>query len=194
MATKLRVSCPGAPGFYPGNSDDRIADGILSDERIRSLQQKAVNEQRRHGTEHGGVSIGEQYSVGMEVVSPPNQEYSGADELPESEMTEGHATKVYVNRFERDPKARAECIRLKGAKCRVCSMDFEAVYGSIGKDFIHVHHLTPLSSIKRNYIVNPSTDLEPVCPNCHAMLHRKKPDPYKIDELRLQMRNGQNLR
>jgi 5-methylcytosine-specific restriction protein A len=33
-----------------------------------------------------------------------------------------------------------------------------------------------------NYIVDPVKDLEPVCPNCHAMLHRKDP-PYSIEEL-----------
>ena len=34
-----------------------------------------------------------------------------------------------------------------------------------------------------NYVVKPLKELFPVCPNCHAMLHRRKP-PYSIEELR----------
>lgn len=51
----------------------------------------------------------------------------------------------------------------------------EKQYGNIGKGFIHVHHLVPLSAIKQDYQLNPNTDLIPVCPNCHAMLHRTHP-------------------
>ena len=57
------------------------------------------------------------------------------------------------------------------------------VYGKIGEGFIHVHHLLELSVIKKEYKVDPINDLRPVCPNCHAMLHRKKP-AYSIEELR----------
>jgi len=34
-----------------------------------------------------------------------------------------------------------------------------------------------------NYKVDPINDLCPVCPNCHAMLHRRSP-PLSIDELK----------
>ncbi len=46
--------------------------------------------------------------------------------------------------------------------------------GEVGRDFIHVHHISFISSMKgREHKVNPKTDLIPVCPNCHAILHRK---------------------
>ena len=61
------------------------------------------------------------------------------------------------------------------------------VYGEIAKGFIHVHHLIPLSEIKENYQVNPKTDLIPVCPNCHAMLHRQDP-PLTPEALNRQMK------
>ncbi|SDW13588.1 5-methylcytosine-specific restriction enzyme A [Thiocapsa roseopersicina] len=32
-------------------------------------------------------------------------------------------------------------------------------------------NLTPLSEIGARYAVNPITDLRPVCPNCHAVIH-----------------------
>lgn len=52
-------------------------------------------------------------------------------------------------------------------------MDFQEVYGELGKDFIHVHHIKPLSEIDSTYVVDYKNDLIPICPNCHAMLHRK---------------------
>lgn len=42
----------------------------------------------------------------------------------------------------------------------------------MGKGFIHVHHIVPLHTIKSDYVVNCATDLIPVCPNCHAILHK----------------------
>ena len=34
-----------------------------------------------------------------------------------------------------------------------------------------------------DYEVDPVRDLRPVCPNCHAVLHRREP-PYSLDEVR----------
>jgi 5-methylcytosine-specific restriction protein A len=47
------------------------------------------------------------------------------------------------------------------------------MYGDLGKDFIHVHHIIPIHKIGKEYKINYIKDLIPVCPNCHAMLHRK---------------------
>jgi predicted HNH restriction endonuclease len=60
-------------------------------------------------------------------------------------------------------------------------------YGDIGQGFIHIHHLIPLSGIKQDYRLNPETDLIPVCPNCHAMLHRRDP-PFTPEELKARLR------
>ena len=105
------------------------------------------------------------------------------DEVTDKELKEGHASQVLVNRYERNAEARKKCIVLKGCKCAVCGIDFEKVYGEIGRGFIHVHHVVPLSSIGKDYQINYEKDLVSVCPNCHAMLHRKNP-PYTIDELK----------
>src|SRR5215510_687494 len=72
---------------------------------------------------------------------------------------------------ERDPIARQRCIELYGYRCSVCKFTLEEVYGEIGREFIHVHHLRPLSGIAEEYEIDPVEDLRPVCPNCHAMLH-----------------------
>ena len=77
-----------------------------------------------------------------------------------------------VNRYERSSIARMKCIEHHGVQCTICGMDFGKRYGDIGEGFIHVHHLKPLHSIGRDYVIDYKNDLIPVCPNCHAMIHR----------------------
>jgi predicted HNH restriction endonuclease len=57
------------------------------------------------------------------------------------------------------------------------------VYGPEVEGFIHVHHLRALSDLAREYVVDPVADLRPVCPNCHAVLHSRRP-AYSIEEVR----------
>jgi 5-methylcytosine-specific restriction protein A len=96
---------------------------------------------------------------------------------------EGSAKQIMVNSYERSAEARSRCVRHYGTDCSVCGFNFEKTYGHTGGDYIHVHHLKPLSEIEDDYLLNPIEDLRPVCPNCHSMLHRKKP-PYTIEELK----------
>jgi 5-methylcytosine-specific restriction enzyme A len=98
-------------------------------------------------------------------------------------FAEGATRRITVNAYERSEEARAECILHHGARCQICGFDFEARYGEIGRGFIHVHHLCSLASIGAEYKVDPVEDLLPVCPNCHAMLHRREP-PLSPGELR----------
>lgn len=102
---------------------------------------------------------------------------------------EGNKVNIRVDRYERDPKARAACIRIFGVSCAVCNLNFAREYGEIGEGFIHVHHLNPLSSIGKKRRVDPKNDLRPVCPNCHEMLHTRKPEPLTIEELKEALRN-----
>lgn len=90
-------------------------------------------------------------------------------------FSEGTPRSVILTRYERDPGARAACIAHFGVKCHACGFDFESVYGQLGKGFIHVHHVVELSKVRKKYIPDPKKDLLPVCPNCHAMLHRTDP-------------------
>lgn len=99
--------------------------------------------------------------------------------------TEGSKTIIQSNKYERNLTARKRCIEANGCYCHICGLSFEDKYGEIGKDFIHVHHKIPLSKINKEYVVNPINDLLPVCPNCHAILHRKVNGKYlSIEELR----------
>ena len=101
---------------------------------------------------------------------------------------EGTATQVTQTRYERNPFAREQCLKYYGYKCSVCEFDFESYYGELGSNFIHVHHLTQIAVVKKEYSVDPIKDLRPVCPNCHAMLHRKNP-PLAIEELKSRIKN-----
>lgn len=112
-----------------------------------------------------------------EIVLP--EEVSSADEI----FMEGKARQIYVNSFERNRFARNKCIEHFGYRCCICSFDFEKIYGSIGKNKIHVHHLKQLSDIKEDYEVDPTNDLRPVCPNCHLIIHSKK-IPFTIEEMK----------
>jgi 5-methylcytosine-specific restriction protein A len=106
------------------------------------------------------------------------------DEVDQNvKYTEGKTKTVLVNSYERNLVARQKCIEHYGAFCQVCNFDFGKIYGSIGKDFIHVHHVVDIATIGNEYSVDPIKDLIPVCPNCHSMLHKKKP-AYLIDELK----------
>jgi HNH endonuclease len=98
-------------------------------------------------------------------------------------VVEGAKRQVIVNSYERDASARKLCLHKWGVNCSVCNLNFEKVYGKIGNGFVHVHHLTPISSIKEEYVLVPERDMRPVCPNCHAMLHQRDP-PFLIEELR----------
>ncbi|MDG9671837.1 DUF3427 domain-containing protein [Hahella sp. CR1] len=117
----------------------------------------------------------------------------GLEALPEEVREpklyiEGATKTITVNAYERHGAARAACIRAHGVSCSVCGINFAEVYGKIGEGYIHVHHLVPLSNIKQEYELDPVRDLRPVCPNCHAMLHRDDP-PYSIKELKIIVRN-----
>jgi 5-methylcytosine-specific restriction protein A len=96
---------------------------------------------------------------------------------------EGAAVVVEATKYERSRLNRAACIELRGTTCLVCGFDFAERYGPLGEGFIHVHHLVPVSEIGPNYIINPASDLVPICPNCHSMIHRRNP-PLTVEQLR----------
>jgi len=112
-----------------------------------------------------------------------------AEEITETPLFEGAVRSVNLNAYERNAKARADCIAIYGHTCSVCSIDFRTVYGNPASGFIHVHHVRPMTTVTQRYVVNPRDDLRPVCPNCHAVIHLRNP-PYTIDEVRKMVRQA----
>jgi predicted HNH restriction endonuclease len=69
------------------------------------------------------------------------------------------------------------------ATCTVCGFNFDETYGEDYADgYIQIHHIKPLSEYEGE--VDPETDLVPLCANCHAMAHRRRPTVTTIGELR----------
>jgi len=112
------------------------------------------------------------------------------EEIPaDTSYSEGARRNIFVNAYERNPQARAACIAHFGHQCSVCDLLLEERYGSIAADFIHVHHTVPLASVGENYRVDPKSDLCPVCPNCHAVIHRRTP-PLSVEDARKLIREA----
>jgi hypothetical protein len=116
---------------------------------------------------------------------------SGAVCIPEEIPTdqafeEGAAIQVLVNRYERDPAARQQCIDRYGVNCFACGLSLGDLYGPEVNGLIHVHHLTALAAGGTRSSV-PVRDLRPVCPNCHAVIHSTKP-PRTIERVRKMIR------
>jgi 5-methylcytosine-specific restriction protein A len=165
---------------------DRILQENGSSELIKALTSVLGHldyyESLGHGKLNGIRLIYEQY---YKLIK--NNDLTLYPEEDKSTFTEGKTKQVYVNIYERDQNARKKCIEFYGYKCIVCGILLSDKYGLIGQDFIHVHHIKELSTIKKEYTVNPIDDLRPLCPNCHAMIHRRVP-AYSIEELQEKIR------
>lgn len=98
-------------------------------------------------------------------------------------LPEGAKVRVEVNRYERDRRNRAAALAIHGYRCKACDTDLSAKYGEAAIGLIEVHHVTPVSMLGRDYQIDPSVDLVPLCPNCHSVAHRRCP-PYSVGEVR----------
>lgn len=154
----------------------------------------------RWGTQVAGIGIPTHCWSALETTWSNHLRSKGLDlrdsDFPDSHdlvFVEGHAHPTTVMVFERSREARTRCIAAKGSNCKVCGLSFGAIYGQMGAGFIHVHHTSTLGSGNGARATDALRDLEPVCPNCHCMLHRRTP-PYTIEELRRIMREQAETR
>ena len=99
-------------------------------------------------------------------------------------LREGAMVQVRTNKYERNPELRKKCIAHYGYVCQICGLDFTKAYGDLGKEYIEVHHIVPISTIKKEHEVDPIRDLIPLCSNCHSMIHRGENRILTPDELR----------
>ncbi len=103
-------------------------------------------------------------------------------DVPVEGATEGTPYQSLVTRYERKKVNREACIQLKGLFCAACGFDFSAFYGPLGAGYVEVHHTTPVSQLGPEYRINVATDLEPLCANCHAIVHRQDP-PIPVHQI-----------
>lgn len=171
---------------------------FISGKDIKPLKFKAPNfldEQTLRGVRE----LDPASATELDTLLPPLEEISfnnewsespslGEETFPEEVVDtqtyyEGATKHITVNVYERSVNARRACIARYGVDCFVCGFNFKSAYGNAGNGFIHVHHLKPLSEVGEEYELDPVKDLRPVCPNCHAMIHRKIPT-YTIEEMK----------
>jgi hypothetical protein len=106
---------------------------------------------------------------------------------PGDRFFEGGKTTIQVNRYERDPAARASCLNYWGMICVACGKSMEAIYGPQVLGLIHVHHLKPVARFGKRTAVDSIRDLRPVCPNCHAVIHSIDP-PRTVNAVKSMLR------
>lgn len=110
-----------------------------------------------------------------------------ADDLlttPVVNAAEGRRIQYLTSRYERVPANRQAAIRIHGTVCQVCGFDFYQHYGELGKNYIEVHHIKPLSSLDEEVIIDPYNDLVCLCANCHRMMHRNSGHVMTVEELK----------
>lgn len=84
--------------------------------------------------------------------------------FPEGELL-GHLHRVLENRYG--------CKLEKESRCSICKLDFSRVYSG-DVDLLHNHLLVPVTRLDGNTKYT-ADDFITVCPNCHEVLHRRRP-------------------
>ncbi|WP_306258419.1 HNH endonuclease [Pararhizobium sp. IMCC21322] len=95
---------------------------------------------------------------------------------------EGAVAVSTVQRRERNPRNRLLCLLVHGYACATCRTDPRKKYGPNGA-VLEIHHLQPLSQIKAPRAYDPRTDLVPLCPTCHRVVHSRRPVPWSPAEV-----------
>lgn len=103
-------------------------------------------------------------SLELEIQEPETPEELEARKEGK-ETLRSHLHRERLSYF-RDQKLREA---IKPYRCEACEMTFEGRYGSIGKNFIEVHHKNPIADGERETKLE---DLALLCSNCHRMIHK----------------------
>lgn len=108
----------------------------------------------------------------------------------ETRYWEGNKQYTYTTVYERNPKLRKLALQFHGYACKACGRTFGQYYGDQFSSLIHVHHIKPIS--QRGFAaVDPKTDLVPVCPNCHWIIHSIKDKILTVEQVKeLIRKNG----
>jgi 5-methylcytosine-specific restriction protein A len=84
----------------------------------------------------------------------------------------------------RNRRAVRDAKRFHGYECRVCGVDYQALYGKAGERCVDAHHVTPFSKLEEGPTpLNPKTDFVIVDASCHRLIHSRA-EPLTIQEAR----------
>lgn len=117
---------------------------------------------------------------------------STAEQLPEDslfsspygqdEFAEGGIQEITVELRKRNPHLKKQAIARYGYRCQICGFSFEEFYGELGKGYVEIHHIIPLSE-REAETTTRIEDVVVVCANCHRILHRNGKRPIPIEYL-----------
>ncbi len=117
--------------------------------------------------------------------------------IPYEELiAEGEAKTVVTKSYERSRKLRNAAIehfsRNGIITCDCCGFEFKSFYGEVyGTSCIEIHHLKPIFQYASMSVVQTIDDalsnLLPVCPNCHRVIHRNNITAELIPSFKLQL-------
>ncbi len=128
----------------------------------------------------------------LQLVRPYTGEESAIDTsqsreeaVPSEFDVEGRIIYRLSRSYERSRTNRALAIELHGRTCFVCRFSFSSVYGDIAENYVEIHHLVPVSMMDSPGVVDPRTDLVPLCANCHRVVHRQWPPipPFELKDI-----------
>jgi len=119
------------------------------------------------------------------------EEFQSFDE--EQIFPEGKAKYALHTRKERNKKLVALKKKLAFDNnpllpCEICETSLKEKYGDTGEKVIEAHHLFPISQLTEETEMKLD-DLILVCPNCHRMIHHKRPW-LSIETLKSLLTNG----
>ncbi|MBA3449529.1 MAG: restriction endonuclease [Pseudaminobacter sp.] len=106
--------------------------------------------------------------AGLTVIEAGSDASDPRDLSPEEE---GRRRRIVSIRIERNRRLRAKALALHGSACFACNVELSEIYGEVAQGYIHIHHLRPVAALTGPTLVDPRTDLAPLCPNCHAIAH-----------------------
>jgi len=168
----LEAGVPLGGGRWPQGSKGQRMEG----DNLRALARALISENpRQRGEILDALAV-------VDIAVNDLDQWPG-DIADEATFVEGAMRQIIVNAYERSSEARKAFIANYGTKCVICGVCLSDVYGKAADGLIHVHHLHELSGIGKEYVIDPVKDLQPVCPNCHAVVHLRKP-AYTIEEMK----------
>ena len=73
----------------------------------------------------------------------------------ESTKKDGKKKVRFTTYYERNPLNRKKAVEFHGLTCLACGFNFQEKYGDLGKGYIHVHHIRPVSELGEELYIDP---------------------------------------
>jgi 5-methylcytosine-specific restriction protein A len=128
-------------------------------------------------------------ATSVSAIAAEERAHGIADEESVPDAEGRRIVRHYVT-YERSPRNRARALEIHGAKCLVCCFDFNEFYrADLAREYIEVHHTRSITEVQGD-VLNPETDLDPICSNCHSMAHRERGRIIPLDELKAAVKAG----